>query len=61
MRDIIIPKSVVELQSVHCNKNIMFIFYIKYSVNVFPKNTIWDVKNKKENVKIVKNYFLNVL
>ena len=39
----------------------MLVFYIKQNINIFQKNTIQDAKNKKENIKIVKNYSLIIL
>ena len=60
MRDIKILKNRVRLWRVHLNKNVMLIFYVKYNVNVFPKNTVPDVKNKKENIEMMRSYPLNV-
>ena len=49
------------LLNAYHNKNVIFVFYVKYNINAFQKNTVQDAKNKKENVKIVKNYPLKVL
>lgn len=38
----------------------MLVFYIKYNINTFQKNTMQNAKNKKENVEIEKNYPLNI-
>ena len=56
-----ILKNIVRLLNIHHNKNIILMFYIKYSINAFQKNNIQNAKNKKENVEIMKNYLLNVL
>ena len=61
MRIIKILRSKVGLLNVHHNENVMLVFYVKYSVNVFQKNTIQNAKNPKKIMEIVKNYPLNVL
>lgn len=61
VRDIRIPRSTVGLLSTNYNENVVVVFYVKYTVNAFQKNSIQDAKNKKENVEIVKNYPLGIL
>ena len=38
MRNIKIPKNILGLNSIYFNKNLLFLFYNKYNVNVFIKN-----------------------
>lgn len=37
----------------------IFIFYIKYNINVFKK-ILYKMQKIKKNIKIIKNYFLNI-
>lgn len=53
-------KSIVVLLSPYHNGNITLMFYIKYNINVFQKNTAYDIKSQKENMGIVKSYILNI-
>ena len=61
IKDEKILKSTVGFWSVYPNINVIFVFYIKYSVNIFPNDTTWDVKNKNKNLETMKSYSLNIL
>lgn len=61
VRDGKILKKIVGLQSIYLHINVTLVFYVKYNVNIFSKNIAWNVKNKKKNAEIVKNYSQNTV